>query len=340
MSSNEPTFTTLQTPKISTNLTFETFFSCFNDKICKKNSSENMIWCHEYSIDILASLKESEKRRRKLDFKSRQMSHRPVLLMLMEIVAVRLNLSRTTLHLGVYLLDGFMDTYTISLNKLNASALMCLLVAAKIEESDINIPKFEEFNDLVGRVYTITDFKTVEKKIITTFEFDFIYPTAATFVESYSNQIISYQDFLSHHVHHSNTHSSVFSSYELMMQECTEVLFNVLDSSLHDNRLVNFTPSVVGAACLATTRSIKKIQPVWTNRLIELTGYHYEQIKSIVEILTLLYSVHHVKKTEKVCDSPDSGIASDCNKSFVDSEEDDDDLVNYHPTAKRRRIFK
>ncbi|XP_055844212.1 cyclin-J isoform X2 [Episyrphus balteatus] len=348
----------LETPKVCPNTSFESFYSSLNDKnssnnqVCYKKKqqnfvttlfylqkSENLIWCNEYSNDILASLKESEKRRRKIDYKSRQTSHRPILLMLMEIAASRLSLSRTTLHLGVYLLDGFMDTYTISLEKLNASALMCLLIAAKIEEADLNIPKFAQLNDLVGGVYSNQDFKVVEKKIISTFEYDFLYPTAAAFVESYSNQLISYQDYLCHQIHRSNTRSSVFSTYDLMMQDSTEVLFNVLDISLHDKRLVNYTPSVVGAACLAATRSIKKIQPVWTERLIQLTGYNFEKIEPYAEVLELLYLSHHAQKPENICDSPDSGIASD-RKSDSDSEEDDYDVVEYHPAVKRRRIFE
>ncbi|XP_055913496.1 cyclin-J [Eupeodes corollae] len=333
----------LLTPKICANTSFESFHSSLNaNKYYSNQKSENAIWCDEYLKEILVSLKESEKRRRKIDYKSRQIPHRAILLMLMEITAIRIPLNRTTLHLAVYLLDGFMDTYTISHDKLNASALMCLLLAAKIEEADQNIPKFAQLNEIVENAYTNQDFKVVEKKIITTFQFDLIHPTAATFVESYSNQLVSYQDYLFHQIHHSNTRSSVFSTYESMIKDSTELLFNILDVTLHDNRLVNYTPSVVGAACLALTRSLKKIQPVWTERLVELTGYNYEKIEPIVEALEILYA-SHAPKADKICDSPESGIASgsDC-KSESESESDSDDeydLVDYHPAIKRRRIF-
>lgn len=333
-----------RTPKTCPNASFESFCSSLlNDNTEQgnenKEKSENIVWCHEYSREILASLKESEKRRRKFDFKSRQAMHRPILLMLMEIAADRLSLSRTTLHLGVFLLDGFMDTFTISVVKLNASALMCLLIAAKIEESDLNIPQFEQLNDLVGGVYTKNEFKTVEKKIIATYEFDFLYPTAASFVEIYSNQIVSFQDFLCYRIHRASTHSSVFSTYESMLKECTDVLFDVLNACLHDNRLVNLTPSVVGAACLAATRCIQNIQPVWTERFLQLTGYNYEQIEPFVEVIILMYKSNYSKQSNtKICDSPDSGICSDF-KSEPDSEEDDVDVVDYYPAVKRRRIL-
>lgn len=97
--------------------------------------------------------------------------------------------------LAIYLLDCFMDNYTIRADKLNLSAITCLIIAAKIEEADVDMPKFADLNKLLNEVYSLNEFKNVECKVLGTFNFDLIRPTAATFAEYFANSIITLQDY-------------------------------------------------------------------------------------------------------------------------------------------------
>lgn len=105
-------------------------------------------------------------------------------------------MTHTNFHFSaVYLLDCFMDYYTIRFDKLKLTAITCLIVAAKIEEADVDIPKFGDLNKLVEKTYILQEFKNVECKVLGTFNFDLIRPTSATFAEYFANSFLTLQDY-------------------------------------------------------------------------------------------------------------------------------------------------
>lgn len=58
-----------------------------------------------------------------------QLKYRHVLVTWMRAVAEELNLSNTSVHLAVYLLDIFMDNHRIVEERLGLVALVCILLA-------------------------------------------------------------------------------------------------------------------------------------------------------------------------------------------------------------------
>lgn len=95
---------------------------------------------------------------------------------------------------AVYMLDVFMDTYKIVTTKLNLVAFVCLLVAAKIEERDQNIPKICTLNSYTNDQYTRTDFKSLERMILSFFNWAVLVPTTATFIESYVHDSVTSEE--------------------------------------------------------------------------------------------------------------------------------------------------
>lgn len=88
-----------------------------------------------------------------------------------------------------------MDKYTIRPDKLNLTAITCLMIAAKIEEADMDMPKFCDLNKLAEKNYNLQEFRNVERKVLSTFNFEVIRPTAATFAEYFANTFLTLQDF-------------------------------------------------------------------------------------------------------------------------------------------------
>uniref|UniRef100_A0A1A9UJJ1 Cyclin N-terminal domain-containing protein n=1 Tax=Glossina austeni TaxID=7395 RepID=A0A1A9UJJ1_GLOAU len=105
-------------------------------------------WVSDYSEDIFQTLLQTEMKRRLIHFRSQQCHFRPMLLKLMKDACDCYNLCRITLHLAVYLLDCFMDIHTIQVDRLNLIVLACLMIAAKIEEADMDMPRFADLNTL------------------------------------------------------------------------------------------------------------------------------------------------------------------------------------------------
>nr|GFT21169.1 cyclin-J [Nephila pilipes] len=52
-----------------------------------------------------------------------------------------------------------------------------------------------------------------------------------------------------------------------------------------DPAFINFTPSLVAASCIASTRICLTITPCWSKHLENLTNYKYPQLKPYVEML-------------------------------------------------------
>lgn len=147
-----------------------------------------------------------------------------------------------------------MDNYTIRSEKLNLTALTCLIIAAKIEEADINAPKFVDLNKLVGDVYTLEEFRQAEMKVLMLFHFDLIRPTVATFAEYFASHIITLDDY---HLYLQNWHGGLFKyhsvpnpqmqilshtttdlvppfyrTYKEMATALSKLMFNLVDESL------------------------------------------------------------------------------------------------------------
>ncbi|XP_023296741.2 uncharacterized protein LOC111679399 [Lucilia cuprina] len=286
-------------------------------------------WICDYSDDIFQTLRETELNRRLVCFRSQQVGQRAMLLKLLKTATEKHKLSRTTLHLAIYLLDCFMDNYTIRADKLNLSAITCLIIAAKIEEADVDIPKFADLNKLLNEVYSLNEYKNVECKVLSTFNFDLIRPTAATFAEYFANSIVTLQDyhiFINHwnneiilnNYHQQqqdlqtqdisygneviiNTASTCmvlstpcpYNSYEDMLSTLSRTFFELIDISLSYLKFANARPSIIASACIAAVRQMHGIFPIWTPYLVKLTHCTADIISPFVEAILAIYRIHY-----------------------------------------------
>ncbi|XP_039965274.1 cyclin-J [Bactrocera tryoni] len=320
-------------------------------------------WLCDYSDDIFQTLRETELRRIVLGFQSKQCTFREAMLRLLKVAAELHSLSRTTLHLALYLLDGFMDNFTIRSEKLNLTALTCLIIAAKIEEADINAPKFVDMNKLVGDVYTVEEFRQAEMKVLMLFHFDLIRPTVATFAEYFANHIITLDDY---HLYLQNWHGGLFKyhsilnsqmeilnytttdivppfyrTYKEMATALSKLMFTLVDESLSCIKFVNARPSIVAASCIAAVRHLSFIRPTWTPYLVQITECPVEEITPCMTAIIAIYNLH-ISKVQAmcyaaaklsnnggaICDSPESGFVSICDtKSESSDNESNIDVV-------------
>uniref|UniRef100_A0A1A9WT47 Cyclin-like domain-containing protein n=1 Tax=Glossina brevipalpis TaxID=37001 RepID=A0A1A9WT47_9MUSC len=278
-------------------------------------------WVSDYSEDIYETLLQTEMKRREIHFRSQQCHFRPMLLKLIKDACDCHKLCRITLHLAVHLLDCFMDKFTIRVDSLNLTALACLMIAAKIEEARINKPKFAKLNKFVGKMYTLNDFKRVECKVLTTFNFDLIRPTAATFSEYFSMRFITlndYQKFLTLYQNENAINqyrlldgqqqlqsnflpctttisdpiiklNSPYSSYNDMLTTLRKKYFELIDVSLNCLKFANIKPSIIASACIAAVRKMHSISPIWTTHLKDLTKYDSDTVQPFVDAILAVY---------------------------------------------------
>lgn len=245
------------------------------------NIFSNGVYCNEYERDILETLKECEEYRMTVHFVSPQLNHRPATVRLIEKVCEQQFYRRATLHLAVYLLDVFMCNHTIPERRLSLVALTCLYVACKIEENDPNVPSLIKLNGLLANAYTTADFIAMEVTILTFFDWHITIPTASTFLDIFSLNSFTQEDYNDMPKDLETEQTSV-QQFERAIRETSDM---ILKHSLQHLKLCNVKPSLLAASCVAAGRFYVKNLPVWNDRLVSVTGYKYYQINAICQLL-------------------------------------------------------
>lgn len=188
--------------------------------------------------------------------------------------------------LAVYLLDVFMDNHTITTDRLALVSLSTLILAAKVEEHDSNIPKPRNLNTMIDQQYPPFDYIQLERLQFRFFEFQLIIPTAVTFIEYYIEGIADAQDFELA----KKNQAGPFNSQLHMKRDMADLAFEFVDLILADVRLVQETPSKVAAACLAAARQLCRFCFIWSSRLAHLTRYSLMDIDTNMTRLLALRS--------------------------------------------------
>uniref|UniRef100_A0A182MPL2 Cyclin-like domain-containing protein n=1 Tax=Anopheles culicifacies TaxID=139723 RepID=A0A182MPL2_9DIPT len=239
------------------------------------------VYCNEYELDILNTLKECERNRIPVNSVSPQLKHRTSTVRLIEKVCEQQFYRRATLHLAVYLLDVFMCNHAIPERRLSLVALTCLYVACKIEENDPNVPSLAKLNALLANAYTKADFIAMEVTILTFFDWHVTIPTASTFLDIFSLDSFTQEDYNDM----PKDLATEQTSAEQFARTINETSGMILKHTLRRLKLCKIRPSLLAACCVAAGRINIKNIPAWNARLASITGYEYYQLHSICEML-------------------------------------------------------
>ncbi|XP_026869946.2 cyclin-J isoform X1 [Electrophorus electricus] len=233
---------------------------------------------------------------------SPQLSLRRYFADLIAIVSNRFRLCPAARHLAVYLLDLFMDRYDISVHQLHMVALSCLLLASKFEDREDRVPKLETLNSLgcmssMNLELTKQGLLHMELLLLETFHWNLYLPTAAHFIEYYLSIAVSETDL------HDGWPMVCLEKSVLYMTKYADYFLEV---SLQDHAFLRFAPSLVAAACVASSRVILRLSPTWPPRLQHLTGYTWEQLLPGVERLLIAHDsdVKEASKQERHVQQP------------------------------------
>ncbi|XP_060097348.1 cyclin-J isoform X2 [Heteronotia binoei] len=255
---------------------------------------EGQWWKGQLAADIHQALRYKELKLPSYKGQSPQLNLRRYFADLIAIVSNRFRLCPAARHLAVYLLDLFMDRYDISIQQLHVVALSCLLLASKFEEKEDSVPKLEQLNNLgcmtnMNLVLTKQNLLHMELLLLETFQWNLCLPTAAHFIDYY----------LSTAVHESDLHDGwpmvCLEKTKLYMAKYADYFLEV---SLQDHAFLNYAPSLVAAACVASSRIILRLSPTWPVRLHRLTAYSWDFLVPCIERLLVAHD-NDVKEANK-----------------------------------------
>ncbi|KAK4313704.1 hypothetical protein Pmani_014993 [Petrolisthes manimaculis] len=230
----------------------------------------------DYADEVLLWMRHREAQQLPYNGNSPQLSTRGQLVEFLCFVTEQLKLSVVTTHLAVYLMDRFMDGHHINDSQLKLTALTAILVAAKFEEKDMNVPRIPDLNIFAKNKYGITIFNAMEIFMLKFFNWNVGTVTVAHFAELYLSVGLSVGDTISGNTI-TNTHLTRISLWNYTAR--------FLDISLHDQGFLQWGNSLVAAGCVACGRLLCHFNPVWSNTLHRFTGYDLQALSEVMNLL-------------------------------------------------------
>ena len=134
--------------------------------VTEEKRCENDVLVHEIVVGMENREQATSHRIRKRARDRWYLPHRDGLVDWMVVAAEDLSLSATTLATAVYCMDRALSKTEVSLGKLYLVAASCLLVAAKFEEREVDVPSLRHMTNYMGRMYTTQSFIDMEKDVL------------------------------------------------------------------------------------------------------------------------------------------------------------------------------
>ncbi|RWS12112.1 cyclin-J-like protein [Dinothrombium tinctorium] len=236
----------------------------------------DMIDCDEYRDDIYRIWRSKEKNRAIYKGRSIHLNVREREIEDMACVTSDLKISADVLHLAIYLFDYFTDknedeeesTYDLC-------ALTSIAIAAKLEERDPSILKFSDLTNFTNFYHLMNEFNEMEQRMIRFFGWNLLMPTLLTFLRFFETYALVESEICD------NSYAiKKLDDYNTLKMKISQTIQDYSNIVIKDHRFNEFVPSCLAAACIANTRRIYSLNPIWPSHLENLTGYTYEDLQA------------------------------------------------------------
>lgn len=248
----------------------------------------------DYTSDILDHLLKKESLKPKIHLQSPQLQFRGALVCDLRMYASRLKLTRSTLHSAVWLLDLFMDAHDLRCDRLTDISLVCLSLAAKVEEKFGRAPSIKAIRSVSDIPLTAETVRELEWTVARHARWRLLMPTPVTFALLLVHSLITPRDLV---------YVSKPGSVEDLQEEALALLNSYLDLTLSDVRLNVVDPSIIGCACVACARSDMGLER-WPDWLATLAKHTCLEVLPIIKLLQRMMQT--LKSREGVPDTPDT----------------------------------
>lgn len=172
---------------------------------------------------------------------------------------LRFRLLPETLFLAINIMDRFMSTEIVQIDKLQLLATGSLFIAAKYEE--VFSPSVKNYLYFTDGSYSEEEILQAEKYILTILNFDLNYPNPMNFLRRISKA----------------------DNYDVQTRTLGKYL---LEITIMDYKFIGKLPSLCSAAAMYIARLIMNKAPTWTGNLIHYSGgYKVEDMKDCINLL-------------------------------------------------------
>jgi len=186
-------------------------------------------------------------------------------------VGIVCSLKNLTIHSAVAFLDNFIDCVSVDRPRLQLVAAACILVAAKIEEQEDNIPRIAALSHYSGNTISHELVIKMESFILNKLQWELVILTPLNFLEYYLLVVVSPSELAtSPHLgtcEKEKARSYVTKTAEFFVELCQQQSF-----------FREYLPSIVAGSCVAAARQMLQLRPVWCPALQLISGLTTDDI--------------------------------------------------------------
>ena len=191
----------------------------------------------------------------------------------LERTARKLNLSVSTTHLSVAIIDIVMSEYAIPSEKMEIMVFTALSIAGKMNDRDDLLPCLKDVPEYFQKEMSVSELQSCEKVVFEVLDYSAGIQTPYQFASYFiSCGVISNIDLKNKYA------ATIIYEFERMVS-----LF--ASSCLKNYELCKFESVVVGACIVAGARKMLGFKHIWTDHLEKLTGINWCSIYTCFGIL-------------------------------------------------------
>jgi len=190
-------------------------------------------------------------------------------------------LKNLTIHTAIAFIDMLLDITPIDRSRIQLVAIACILISAKIEEQEDQVPRVCTLTNFSGNTFSRELVLKMESWILNVFKWEVNIVTTINFLEYYLQAALHPAELAK------NNHQRNYEHTKAHLCKTAEFFVAL---SEHHYHFREYLPSVVAAASIAAARQMLHVQPVWTDALQLATSHSME---NIVDCTTSLLSYYH-----------------------------------------------
>ncbi|KAL2067372.1 hypothetical protein VTL71DRAFT_1797 [Oculimacula yallundae] len=172
-------------------------------------------------------------------------------------VHTRFHLLPETLFLAVNIIDRFLSTKVVQLDRLQLVGVTAMFIASKYEE--VLSPHVANFRHVADDGFSEAEILSAERYVLTALNYDLSYPNPMNFLRRISKA----------------------DNYDIQTRTLGKYLMEI---SLLDHRFMEYLPSHIAAAAMYLARSILD-RGEWDPTLAHYAGYTEEQIQPVFKLM-------------------------------------------------------
>eukprot|EP01087_Luapelamoeba_hula_P022627 TRINITY_DN815_c2_g3_i1.p1 TRINITY_DN815_c2_g3~~TRINITY_DN815_c2_g3_i1.p1 ORF type:complete len:506 (+),score=118.11 TRINITY_DN815_c2_g3_i1:753-2270(+) len=198
-----------------------------------------------------------------------------------------------TVHIAINYLDTVLSRVTIHPSRFQLVAAVCLLMAAKHEEVDDNVPAMAQLNECCSNNFSVDIIQKMEVLLLNTLQWELMVVTPRHFLDLFA-KIGSYAiDPTQDLVQNNRITPEKLPLVQAYLCKYSEFF---LDMCVQDALFVPlYAPSVMAAASIAAARCQLRLEPVWPAHLVQITTYTFDNIRACLDDILQVYETSYLE---------------------------------------------